>query len=141
MLSHMRLRSTITGLFGKKTQPLGAAGERLGAAYLKAQGYRVLAANYKNPVGRALGELDIVAREGEEIVFVEVKTRTGSGYGDILPETAISKEKLRRLSRIAAHYLSSHGLEGAHYRFDALAITFGPEGKEPDIRHLKHIFL
>lgn len=138
----MTFRDAFSRLLSGAAPSLGSKGERLAEAFLRGRGYRILAANYKNPAGRALGEIDIVAREGDEIVFVEVKTRTFRGETDRLPpESAISPEKLRRLSKIADHYLAVHDLVSAPFRFDAIAVSFQEGREEPVIRHLKHIYL
>lgn len=118
----------------------GSLGEELGCRYLSRKGYKILATNYCNTTGRRLGEIDIVAQKGKEIVFVEVKTRMGSGKGILLPEESITPQKLQKLARIASHYLREKRLQSAPYHFDALAILYDPEAKKASIRHLEHIF-
>ncbi len=120
---------------------LGREGEDAAVRFLKRSGLSILERNYRNDRGRALGEIDIVARDGEELVFVEVKARTVSSDDDTLPEEAITPEKLRRLSRIAEAYVREKQKEDVPYRFDALAIRFFDDGREPEIRHLRNIFL
>jgi putative endonuclease len=94
---------------------LGKAGEDFAAAYLLAQGYRILERNYR--FGRI--EVDIIARDGQFIVFVEVKARSSIRYG--YPEAAIDRKKVNRIARVAAHYMYEKGIE-AFMRFDVVAL-------------------
>ncbi len=119
---------------------LGSLGEELGCRYLKEKGYTILATNYCNTSGRRMGEIDIVAQKGKVIVFVEVKTRLKSDKDDVLPEAGITPEKLRKLERIAGHYLREKGSLSSAYHFDALAILYDQTEKKASIRHLEHIF-
>jgi len=119
----------------------GSLGEKLGCRYLQEKGYKILATNYCNTTGRRLGEIDIIAQKGKELVFVEVKTRLG-GSGDILlPEAGITRSKLHKLERIVACYLFEKKCQSMPYHFDALAIVYDKEKKKAFIRHLEHIFL
>ncbi len=121
---------------------VGNFGEDEAVTYLRSLGYRILDRNYRNLKGKALGELDIVAQDGQELVFVEVKARTYSdGQGEPLPEESITREKLRRLSRIAEGYIREHGKELVSYRFDAVLITIEKISLRQDIRHFKSIYL
>jgi len=130
-------------IFGKnKKSDLGKAGEKLAAKYLKKQGYKILEFNYKNKTGRMLGEIDIVARDGEEIVFVEVKTREQKIKNKInLPEENITRSKLFKLQKIAQNYIREKQFWNNAYRFDAVSVLFSADEKTaPEIRHLKSIF-
>lgn len=121
---------------------LGRKGENEASRFLRHAGFSILERNYRNDRGRALGEIDIVARDGRELVFVEVKARSVvSDDDDILPEEAITPEKLRRLSRIAEAYVRERTDGDVPYRFDALAVRFFRDGRKPEIRHLRNIFL
>lgn len=119
---------------------IGSLGEDLACRYLKAKGYRILQTNYCNATGRRLGEIDIVAEKGGEIAFCEVKSRLGAAGSDLLPEANITREKLRKLARIAECYLRENKQEQRPYHFDALAILYDPSQKKASIRHLEHIF-
>jgi putative endonuclease len=121
--------------------PIGQRGEDIATKFLKRSGFRILERNYKNATGRSLGEIDIVTQEGSEIVFVEVKARTIQENDDVLPESAITPEKLRRLSRIAEAYMKERGKIDAPYRFDALAISMFDDRRPPSIRHLRNIYI
>lgn len=101
----------------RATVPLGRAGERLAARYLRRSGYRIVARNF-----RAAGaEIDLIAAEGETIVFVEVKTRLGSRAGR--PEEAVDGLKQERIRRAAEIYLSRHRAHDRPIRFDVVAIS------------------
>ena len=96
-------------------QRLGQSGENAAAAYLESLGYRVLGRNVRGPAG----EIDIVAREGRTIVFVEVKARRSGAFGSALG--AVDARKRKRLRAAAADYLQFVA-PNAIARFDVLAI-------------------
>lgn len=119
---------------------IGKAGEDQALLYLKRAGYRILDRNYANGKGIRLGEIDIIAEKEEEIVFVEVKAAfIDTGRSERLPEWQITPAKLRKMEKAAVLYLKEKGLLGREYSFDAVSVMFFP-GKEPEIRHLDHIF-
>lgn len=93
----------------------GRIGESYAADYLTGQGYKIVEPNYRT----RYGELDLVATEGEELVFVEVKTRSGEGFG--LPEEAVDRRKQQKLIRMAQSYVLEKDWSG-NYRIDVLAI-------------------
>lgn len=107
---------------------LGAAGERLAAQALEARGYRILASNWHCPYG----ELDLIAEDGAELVFVEVKTRRGAASG--APEEAITSAKQRRLRAAAQTYLAGRADEQHPYRFDIVAVDLAHDGRLRAIR-------
>lgn len=111
---------------------LGRRGEALAGEYLAAKGLTILDRNWRC----SQGELDIVARDGRDLVFVEVKTRTGTGFGH--PFAAITATKLARLRRLAAAWCEAHPLSHGHVRIDAVAVTGA--GRTPTIEHLERIF-
>lgn len=96
-------------------------GESLAAKHLKARGYRILAQNYR----ARRGEIDLIARDGEFIVFVEVKTRRSLKFG--LPQAAVTLQKQRQISKVALAYLQSRNLLDAPCRFDVIAIHLSPQ--------------
>jgi putative endonuclease len=100
----------------------GKKGEDIACAYLKRRGYRIVERNYKCP----LGELDIVARDGDAIVFVEVKSRKSEEFGD--PQLAVGLEKQKKVSRISLTYLKEKHLYPCNARFDVVAIKMLPDG-------------
>jgi putative endonuclease len=111
-------------------KPLGDQGERLAADYLEGRGWTVLARNFR--VGHR--EIDLVARRGEVVAFVEVKTRAGLGYGH--PLQAITRAKRREIEQVAAIWLQRHGRPGDVYRFDAIAVLL-PSGGPPNLEHVE----
>ena len=100
----------------------GKLGEELAVAYLQRAGYRILAQNF-----RCLhGEVDIIAEDGDIIVFVEVKSRKSEMFGE--PQEAVGLEKQKKLSRISLHYLQQKRLETCNARFDVVAVKLLPDG-------------
>lgn len=106
-------------LTGKRT---GKKGEDLAAAYLTETGYRIIERNYRC----VFGEIDIVAWEGETLVFAEVKSRRTEAYG--APELAVGREKQNKISKIALNYLSEKHLRRLPARFDVVAVKLLPAG-------------
>ena len=107
-------------------------GEALAAWFLRLKGFHVEARNWRCPQG----ELDLVCRDGDTLVFVEVKTRGSHAAGD--PEDAVDRRKQQRLVRLAYAYLEHLGGETPPCRFDVVAIERSRLG--PRIRHLKAAF-
>jgi putative endonuclease len=110
----------------------GKTGEALAAAHLAEAGYRVIERNYRC----LFGEIDIVAEEGETLVFVEVKSRRSAAYGD--PQQAVGYQKQKKISRIAAHYLQEKRLCNRAARFDVVAVKLLPAG--PRIELIRNAF-
>lgn len=102
----------------------GKEGEKIAAAFLKEKGYQIIEKNYRC----ALGEIDIIAQEEREIVFVEVKTRKSSEMG--YPEQAVGFKKQKKLSEMALFYFQDKKLKDASARFDVVAITMRLSGNE-----------
>ena len=109
-------------------QGLGRTGERLAAERLTQQGYRVLERNFRC----TYGEIDLIAEEGDELVFVEVKTRRGVAYG--LPEEAVTIRKQQKLVQVATHYLDMHQYAERAWRIDVVAVQMSTQGKLEEIR-------
>ena len=107
---------------------LGRKGEKLVADYLKKLGCKILEKNYRTP----FGEADIIVLDGEEIAFVEVKTRTSDNYGQ--PSEAVGKNKQQRYKRIAECYWLQTGKE-PNARFDVAEVW--ADGK---IEYIKNAF-
>src|SRR4030065_1733350 len=117
------------------TLNLGKRGEQAAAEFLKSNGYEIIGMNFKNSLGRVIGEIDIIAKElaSQELVFVEVKTREYHKYKDTLPEENITPSKIRKLSKIASAWLNSKNLSDASYRFDAVSVWLDGETNEAKI--------
>ncbi len=111
----------------------GRAGEELAAAYLERQGLSIVARN----VRCRLGEIDIVARDGACLVFVEVKERRGEGHGGGLE--AVTGGKRRRLVRTALWYAQRERLGEQPMRFDVVAVDRQPDGTAR-LRHERSAF-
>lgn len=117
----------------------GDLGEKLAAKYLKEKNYKILDTNFQNTRGRRLGEIDIIAKDGDCLVFVEVKTRERKKYFDTLPEENITNFKLLRLEKIAATYIRLKKMEDLDYRFDALSVWLDPDTKTAEIKHIESL--
>jgi putative endonuclease len=102
---------------------LGKLGEDLACEELERRGYAVLVRRWR----QRGGEIDIIARDGETLVFVEVKARRGHDFGDA--SEAVTRFKRRRLVRLATHYAAIEGWLNRPCRFDIVAIHF--EANEP----------
>ncbi len=112
---------------------LGFRGEEAAARFLEAGGYEILARNVR--LGRC--ELDIVARDGARLVFVEVKTRSGEGYGR--PAEAVTPAKQRRIVQAALLFLQREGLQPAELRFDVVEVRWRRDGAAL-LTHIPHAF-
>ena len=102
---------------GEKRKKLGKRGEELAIGFLEDRGYCIIERNFRC----RLGELDIIAKEDNQIVFIEVKTRMSTTFG--LPQESLHYSKKKRLTRLASLYLANHHLQKASCRFDVIAIT------------------
>lgn len=114
---------------------VGRYGEQVAARYLGEHGLEVLERNWRCPHG----EIDLVAhdRVPDELVFVEVKTRRGTGYGH--PAEAVTPVKLARLRRLAGAWLGAHGAARARgIRIDVVAVLLRPAGR-PVVEHLRAV--
>jgi putative endonuclease len=114
-------------------QQLGLDGEQCAVETLIALGYVILARRYRT----RFGELDIVARDGTTLVFVEVKARRGVAFGQ--PEDAVHWRKRQRLARLAEAFLAEARLLDVPCRFDVVAIVWH-DGRAPDVQVFRHAF-
>lgn len=124
---HVRQNRTLTA-----DAALGRRGEDLAHRYLRSKGLTILSRNYR-PGGDS--EIDIVARDGETVVFVEVKSRTSAEYGS--PDRAIDSEKRKHILRAARAFATRAGIEWNRVRFDTISIVFS---KPPSIVHQEDAF-
>jgi putative endonuclease len=113
-------------------QSLGRIGEDLACRELQRRGYAILARRYR----RRGGELDIVARDGRTVVFVEVKAREGRAFGEAAE--AVTRVKRRRIAQLALDYLARHGYAECACRFDVVSIHLGAD--EPQIEVYQNAF-
>ncbi len=123
------------GLLSSRATPRqrrGLDGEDAACRHLCRSGFNVLVRRYRC----RFGEIDLVAREGEALVFVEVKTRRSADFGD--PSLAVTPEKQRHISRVALDYLRRLGNPAIPARFDVIEVLEGPQG--PECRHIRDAF-
>ena len=115
-------------------QVLGSRGERIATAFLRRKGYQILETGFR--FGR--GEIDIIARDGEYLVFVEVKTRSDLHYGGA--EEAVDKEKRCQIRKVALGY--PYRLHGAlpFCRFDVVAVSSDSRSNRYNVRHFPNAF-
>ena len=107
---------------------LGVSGEQQAKKYLIKQGYKVLETNYKT----VLGEIDIVAKKDDFIVFVEVKTRSNTKFG--LPRESVTPYKQNKIRAVATHYLKTKNMLNSNVRFDVIDILNG------ELTHITNCF-
>ena len=105
----------------------GKKGEDIAVVYLKSAGYRIVERNYKC----LFGEIDIVAKDGDTVVFVEVKSRKSEEFGD--PQVAVGLEKQKKISKISLKYLEEKHLYHCNARFDVVAIKMLPSGNKVEL--------
>lgn len=111
---------------------LGRWGEDLAVNYLESSGLIVLARNWRC----ALGELDVIAREGSRLVVCEVKTRSSDDYGG--PFQAVTPRKLRRMRQLALRWLDEQQVHAPEIRFDVIGII-QPRAGSPTLQHLRGV--
>jgi putative endonuclease len=116
-------------------QGVGRRGEELAARHLQQAGLVVIDRNVRLP----WGEIDLVAREGDELVFVEVKTRIGDA--STAPDEVVNLAKLQRLERLAEAYVERLGDPDVAWRVDVVAVVLGREGRVVRVDHLTGAFL
>jgi putative endonuclease len=112
---------------------LGIAGERLAEKELTENAYHILERNYRS----RYGEIDLVAKDGPYLVFIEVKTRSSASFA--LPEAAVNFTKRQKISRTAQDYLKTHKLMNCDVRFDVVTIV-GRAGEEKEIEIIRNAF-
>jgi putative endonuclease len=111
----------------REKKELGKKGEEKALRFLKKKGYRIIDQNYVCK----MGEMDIIAKEKDTLVFVEVKTRTSTAFG--LPQLAVTPFKQRQLSKVALYFLKEKKLEDIKARFDVVAILLPPEKEQIEL--------
>jgi putative endonuclease len=111
----------------------GDAGEQIAVSYLERLGYRVAARNFR----MRAGEIDIVAWDGDTLVFVEVKTKTQQKFGQ--PEEMVTRRKQLTLERVAMAYIQRHIGTGINVRFDVIAVQLA-SNRPVDVTHIPAAF-
>lgn len=117
------------------TAETGVWGEKEAERLLKSKGYKILGRRVR--IGDR-DELDLVARDGEILVFVEVKTRSSEDFGR--PASAVDRDKRHTMSRAAVRYLKKIKCQRVNFRFDVVEVT-GSEGDDgPELNHIENAF-
>ena len=106
---------------------LGKWGEQLALKKIKSLGYKCVASNYRCP----LGEIDLIARDGDTLVFIETKTRRGRSLG--YAKEAINEKKRRQLSKVALFYMKANNCCDIKSRFDVVAINLNENRREIEV--------
>jgi putative endonuclease len=112
----------------------GARGEKLACRFLRRNGYKVLYRNFK---GRSGGEIDIVCRDNDTLVFVEVKTRTREDFGR--PFSAVDRQKQKRISRGGLNWLRMLDNPDILFRFDVVEVIIAGDAK-PRVELIRNAF-
>lgn len=113
---------------------LGKSGEKIAAKYLADKGYSIIERNYRYE----RGEIDLIAKDQDTTVFVEVKTRRSLKYG--IPQAAVTPKKQAQISMVALGYLNEIDAFNSPCRFDVIAITLPPASEKLKIEHIKNAF-
>lgn len=116
-----------------RKRSLGQRGEDLAARHLRRAGYKILERN----VHLGKYEIDIIAREGDTVAFVEVKTRVDDSIAH--PEDNVHRTKQQKIRRAAQQYIEKNGAPDTYYRFDIVAVLM-PPGRKPEITLLRDAF-
>ncbi len=111
---------------------LGKEGERVAERYLQKKGYTLVERNYRCPAG----ELDLIVLDRRVVVFVEVKTRTGHGFGS--PLEAVEFRKQRKMIQAAQFFLAQKRLQQRDARFDVVGVSW--LGRDPVVEHIENAF-
>jgi len=117
---------------GGYRQRIGREGEETAARYLENKGYSIVERNFRS----LHGEIDIIAKDGKTLVFVEVKTNVRGGFGE--PEDRVDHRKQVKLGQAAAEYLQARELESIDCRFDVVAVS--KAGGKTEIKHIEDAF-
>lgn len=111
---------------------LGKYGEEKAVEYLEKQGYEIIARNFRS----ARGEIDIIARDEDFIIFIEVKLRRSQKYGP--PQSAVDYRKQEKIKKVTEYFLLKQGLRNERIRFDVISIEI--EAGKVKLKHFKNAF-
>jgi putative endonuclease len=117
-----------------RRQEVGRRGEEAARAFLKRRGVRILVENFVC----AAGEIDLIGRDGDTLVFIEVKARTSEAFGP--PHLAVHRRKQRQIIRAAQWYLAEQRTPEVPCRFDVLALAFPEDGGTPQVDWVRDAF-
>ncbi len=127
----------------RNSSRVGQIGEELAARFLRKNGYRLIAANFKTPIGRnrldvmVTGEIDLIALDADVLCFVEVKTRSSDDFAS--PLAAVDLRKQRQIIRAARMYRKIFRLQSIEVRYDVISIVL-PQNSRPTIELFKNYF-
>ena len=121
-------------MYGWVKNLLGNEGERYAAKYIKKLGYKIISRQFRN----RFGEIDLIAADGNMLVFIEVKTRRSDQKGT--PEEAVTGRKQEQIRKVAISYLKQKQLEGTPFRFDVISVLWPDSAPSPEIRHFQNAF-
>lgn len=127
----MKLGDDLLSLFSRSD--LGSKGEKIAADFLRKKGYTIVCKNFRC----RSGEVDIIARQGGVLVFVEVKTRRSASFGS--PAAAVTPRKQQQIAKAALEYLARENLFDTEARFDVVSILVAADG-EPRIELIQDAF-
>lgn len=113
---------------------MGDWGEKIAKEYFKKQGYKIIKQNFTN----RMGEIDLIVKEKNQIIFVEVKTRTNQNFG--YPEESIDFRKQNKIRMTAQNYLFKEKIFSENYRFDVIGVEINQLTKKATIKHIKAAF-
>lgn len=113
-------------------QQVGSQGETIARRFLQRRGLRIVDRNWRT----RSGEIDLICRDRDTLVFVEVKARSGSAFGQ--PYEAVGPQKQARLRRLAEEYIAEHALGDCPVRFDVLSVRF--DSKPDGVEHIEGAF-
>lgn len=111
---------------------IGKLGEEIAVKFLSGKGYKILERNFRY----GHGEIDIIAMDGEVLVFVEVRTKFSDKFG--MPEDSVTLRKRKQLKKIASAFLETHDVNFSECRFDFIGIMF--KNRKPQINHIENAF-
>lgn len=131
--------------FVSETARVGQLGEDLACQFLLRNNFRLVAANFKVPIGRnsrgaqVTGEIDVIALDADDVLcFVEVKTRTSDAFA--APIAAVDLRKQRQITRTARMYRKIFNVQNIKFRFDVVSIVLGKAGEKPKIESFRNFW-
>ncbi|MEK7167235.1 MAG: YraN family protein [Patescibacteria group bacterium] len=130
----MELFSKKNNIISTEKRKIGNLGEKIAKQYFKKQGYKIIKQNFTN----RMGEIDLIVKDKDQFVFVEVKTRTNQNFG--YPEESIDSRKQSKIIRTAQNFLFEKKIFSENYRFDVISIELNQSTQKAIIKHIKDAF-
>ena len=113
---------------------IGNTGEDISVKHIKDKGYALICRNYRC----RFGEIDIIARDKNTLVFIEVKTFTGTDLGS--PKEAVTSHKIEKIIFVAKHYIAKNRIKDSRFRFDVIAVVLDSQKNVKSIEHIINAF-